>query len=70
MDSENRISDNKGGIFCVGKHKGNGAWIYLGSKGQGIITRYAGTSVENLITGFEALENILHVKNIVSEYEL
>jgi len=67
---ENRIKDNERGTFCVGDSPGNGAWITLSKNGMGSMTRYAGTSTENLKLGFKLLECKLHVENMRSEYDI
>jgi hypothetical protein len=69
VDDSDRISDNQKGLFCVGNGSGNGAWIYLDKDGDGIITRYAGTSPDNLSHGFNLLYNELRAKKIRCEYD-
>jgi len=70
ITNENRKKDNNAYCFCVGCGAGNGAWISLDKNGTGIITRYAGTSPENLSFGFGLVTNTINATEIICEYDL
>lgn len=49
---------------------GNAGWIYITNNGTGILTRYAGTSPENLGQAFTILDTIIQPTECIDEYEI
>lgn len=61
---------DKSFTFAFASGNGNASFLCISPSGSGYLTRYAGTSPENLSVGFEVVETIIKPTEFICEYDI